>query len=224
METLKNGWVQYWKQRVEDNADYYGKHGSNANKIIKTLKINKNDRVFDIGCANGSYLTDIHKKTNAKCSGIDISPVAIGLNKDKNIRIWVADMEKTGAKSGYYNKIFSLGTMEHNPNSHNVFVELWRIMKKGGLAYITIPNKISLFHITKNIKMRIGLWDLGYEKSFTYWGLKEELEPLGLKIEQYWIEPHLQIANVFNFTDNVLNKLNHKLFGFFIHMVVRKVK
>lgn len=224
MKELDNGWVKYWQERTSEDGTYYGKEGRNSDKIIKILGIKKGEKVLDIGCAIGAHLTDIRNKTGAECYGIDISPIAIKLNKDKRIKLKVADMEKTGYKAGYFDKVFSLGTFEHTPRSLSVFTELNRIMKIGGKAYITVPNKISFFHITKNLKMLLGIWDLGYERSFSPNGLKEITNQAGFEVESLWIEPHLKPGNIFNYLDNLLNRLNKKMFGFFIYVTLRKIK
>lgn len=223
MQELKNGWKEYWKRRVDSDGEYYGKGGSNADHIIELLEIKKKDIVLDIGCAIGAHLSDIAVKTKAKCYGIDISPIAIDLNEDKRLKLKVADMESTGYKNDFFTKVFTLGVFEHTPRSYNVFKELNRIMKKKGLAYVTVPNKYSFFHVTKNIKMKLGIWDLGYEKSFTKPELKELLEKTGFKVRKYWVAPHKQVANVFNLGDNILNKISNQHLGFFIHMVIEKV-
>lgn len=151
MKNLENGWTRYWEERVCSGADYYGKKPNNADKIIKILKINKKDFVLDIGCATGAHLTDIQKKTGARCYGIDISPIAIKLNKNKKISLKVGDMEKIPFKAKMFNKVFSFGVFEHSPKSLNVFRELNRVMKTGGIAYISVPNKISFFHVTSSV-------------------------------------------------------------------------
>ena len=224
MKKLKNGWVNYWKERVKGKGEYYGKHGRNSDKIIALLKIKKSDKVFDIGCATGADLSDIRNKTGAKCYGIDISPIAVKLNKDKKIKLKVADMEKTTFPNKFFTKVFSFGVFEHTPRSYNVFRELNRIMKKEGIAYISFPNKYSFFHITKNIKMILGTWDLGYEKSFTKSEVKKILEKTGFRLKAYWVEPHIKPGNIFNHLDNLLNKLNNKHFGFFINFIAEKIK
>lgn len=223
-KVLANGWKDYWKSRVDEDGYYYGKYGGNADKFIKILDIEKKDSVFDIGCAVGAHLSDIANKTGAKCYGIDISPIPIKMCKDKRLKLKVADMEKTTFPDKSFTKVFALGTLEHTPRSPSVFKELNRVMKIGGKAYITVPNKYSFFHITKNIKMFMGIWDLGYEKSFTRSEIKEIMEKTGFVVEKYWVEPHIQIANPFNLADNILNKINNRTFGFFIHMLLRKVK
>lgn len=224
MKQIKNEWEKYWKDRVTAGSEYYGKEGSNADKIIKILDIKKKDKIFDIGCATGAHLTDIVNKTGAKCYGIEISPVAVKLNKDKRVHIKVADMEKTTFPDKSFDKIFSLGVFEHTSRSESVFRELNRVMKKEGLALITVPNKYSFFHITKNIKMLLGTWDLGYERSFTKSEVEFILKKTGFSLESYWVEPHLKPVNIFNHLDNILNKINNKHFGFFIYMVIRKVE
>lgn len=222
---LKNEWKRYWQERVSSEGEYYGKSGGNADKIIRILKIGKKDRVLDIGCAVGAHLSDIRKKTGAKCYGIDISSVAIGLNKDKKIKLKIADMEKTGYARNYFDKAFSLGTFEHTPRSLKVFRELNRVVKGGGIAYISVPNKCSFFHIIKNIRMLLGIWDLGYEKSFRYAEIKDLLKKTGFELKAFWIEPPTKIGkNPFNLLDKILNRVNNKKFGYFINIVVKKIK
>ncbi len=224
MVRLKNEWKRYWKERTKDGMEYYGKHGANADNLINILEIKKRDFVLDIGCANGTHLTDIQKKTSAKCYGCDISPIAVSLNKNKKIKLKVADMENTGYNDKIFSKVFSLGVFEHTPNKESPYKELNRIMKIGGKAYITVPNKISFFHITKGIKMILGKWDLGYEAGFSAWQMKNIAEKNGFIVREYWITPHLKSVNIFNFLDNTLNKINPNVFGFFLNFLIEKVE
>ncbi|VVB80284.1 Ubiquinone biosynthesis O-methyltransferase [uncultured archaeon] len=220
---LQNGWPKYW-ERAEQGGNYYGKHGANSDLEINILNITKKDILLDIGCANGAILTDIRKKTGAIGYGIDISPIPLKLNKDKKLKLKVADMEKTGYPGNTFTKVISRGVFEHTPRTEKVFLELNRIMKRGGLAFITVPNKISFFHLTKNFKMIIRTWDLGYERSFSKKEIDVVLKKTGFKLERYYIIPHSQVSNIFNWGDNQLNKINKNYFGFFIYFTARKIK
>lgn len=220
---MDNGWKRYWQERISSGGEYYGKTGGNADKIIRILKIGKKDKVLDIGCAVGAYLSDIRKKTGAKCYGIDISSIAIKLNKDKNLSLNVGDMEEIPFKDRMFDKVLSLGTFEHTPRSLKVFKELNRVMKIGGIAHISIPNKFSFFHITKSIKMLFNIWELGYEKSFTYEEINQLVKKSGFELKAFWVEPPTKIGkNPFNLLDKILNKVNNKKFGYFINIVVKK--
>jgi len=223
MQQLENKWKAYWEERTRGNQYYYGKHGANADFFLSKMSISKKDSVLDIGCANGALLTDIQNKTHAQCYGIDISPIAIKLNKNKKIHLKVGDMEKIPFSDAFFTKLISLGTIEHSPNSEKILKEFNRVLKVGGKAYVTVPNKISFFHLTKNIKMVLGKWDLGYEKSFSIYNIRKLAKQTGFELESYWVEPHINPANLFNRIDNVLNKINSHYFGFFFHLIFRKI-
>jgi len=221
---MENKWKEYWKTRIKGNQNYYGKYGSNADFLISGLKLKAGDKILDIGCGTGAFLSDIRKKIkNIKCYGIDISKDAISLNKDKNISLLQADMENLPYKNNSFSAIFSLGTVEHSPNTEKILKEVYRVLKPGGRVLITVPNKISFFHITKNIKMLFGKWDLGYEKSFSPRHFRKLLENAGfIQISETKVIPHPKVNNIFNMFDNLLNKIDSKLFGFFIFQYAKK--
>ena len=54
-----------------------------ARKLPKTLSINPDDKILDIGCGCGSLLVYLHKKIEfqATLEGLDVSPVMVGLAK-----------------------------------------------------------------------------------------------------------------------------------------------
>lgn len=219
----ENRWKGYWKERISQDKDYFGKESENADEIISLLDIKERDFILDIGCGNGSYLSDIKNKIkNSSCFGIEISKDAINLCKDKRIKLVLGDMEDIPFEDEKFDKVFSLGVIEHTNNTQKVIKEIARVTKPDGIILITIPNKFSFFHITKNYKMLIGTWDIGIEKSFTIHQLSKLLKKEGLTLTYAEIRPHFQIANIFNYLDNKMNKINNKLFGFFIWAIAKK--
>lgn len=215
---VSNAWINYYRTR----ENYYGKHGSNADKIISLLNLQKSDFVLDIGCGPGAFLDDIKQKVGSTCAGIDISFDAIKKRHTKGNILIVSDMRWLPFKSRTFTKVFSLGTIEHAPETKAIIGEISRVLKTNGHCYLTAPNKISFFHITKNIKILFGLWDLGYEKSFTPKQLINELKSAGLLVTDYFIIPHPKTSNLFNVADNILNKISNKLFGFFLCVLAEK--
>jgi len=213
-----NAWIDYYKTR----ENYYGKrlNVNYADHIISSLEIQKEDIVLDIGCGPGAYLEHIKQKINSSCFGIDISPDAVVKRSKKNLA--VADMRYLPFKCGTFTKIFSLGTIEHAPETRIIVEEIFRVLKIRGKLFLNVPNKFSFFHITKNIKKILGKWDLGYEKSFTPKQLITELKSAGLFVTDYFIIPHPKTSNLFNVADNILNKISNKLFGFFLCVLAGK--
>ncbi len=218
-----NKWKEYWDERTKSKSDYFGKGGENANWIINDLDIKPKDSILDIGCGNGAHLSDMKKKfKNLQCFGLDVSDIAIKLNKDKKIKLKVGDMHSIPYKDKTFSALFSLGAVEHTPHTLQVLKEIHRVMKPRGKILLTVPNIISFFHLTKRFKMLVGKWEIGYEKSFLPYEFKKLLEKAGFKNVSYYLVPHPRVSNIFNLMDNKLNKLNNQVFGFFIHIIAEK--
>ena len=217
---MVNAWEKYYSER---KTNYFGETVSDASFIIKILDMKKEDVVLDIGAGPGAHLEDIRRKINGvKCIGIEISETAIKKKLSKELDIRPGDMRKMPFENESFDKIFSLGTVEHVPETEQVLREIYRVLKKNGKIYLTVPNKISFFHLTKRFKMLIGKWDIGYEKSFTPMEFRKLLHMAGFKNSKYFISPHLRVANIFNYMDNKLNKIKGKYFGFFLHFIAEK--
>ncbi len=195
----------------------------NADSIIEELGIVKKDNVLDVGCGPGTYLNDIQKKTGAKSFGCDIRTDVFAANKNKKVKLIEGDMLKLPYRAGFFDKLFSLGVLEHDPDHDRVFGEAARVLKKGGKILLTVPNLFSFFHVTKHVKMLLGRWDVGYEASFTIPGLKRLLQKQGLVVEKAYMTPHPEVRNVFNWMDNKMHGFNGERFGFFVRVVARKV-
>ncbi|MEK6935107.1 MAG: class I SAM-dependent methyltransferase [Nanoarchaeota archaeon] len=217
---MVNAWEKYYQER---KTNYFGETISDASDIIKILDIKESDIVLDIGAGPGAHLEYMRQKIpNVKCMGIEISPTAIKKKLSKELDIRLGDMRKMPFRNESVNKVFSLGTVEHVPDTLQVLREIYRVTKSGGKIYLTIPNKISFFHITKNFKMLIGKWDIGYEASFSPRQFRKLLHKVGFKNAKYFIMPHPRVNNIFNYMDNRLNKFKGKYFGFFLHFVAEK--
>ncbi len=220
---MQNKWIEYWKARTEHDGEYFGKEGNNADQIIELLQVQPKDKILDIGCGPGTFLTDIRKKIkNVECYGIDISDIPIKLSKDKALYMQVADMEYLPYKANSFNKLFSLGVVEHTPRTTKVLKEISRVMQPGGRIFLTVPNLFSMFHITKRAKMIMGTWEIGYERSFSGYEFKYRLEKAGFTQVRWFIIPHRKIHNSFNYIDNKLNKISNRYFGFFLYVTAVK--
>jgi ubiquinone/menaquinone biosynthesis C-methylase UbiE len=197
---------------------------ANANGIIKELNIQKKDKVLDIGCGNGAHLRDIRKKTGANCFGADIRKDIFKQNKNRDVKLRYSDIRNLKFSNNSFNKIYSIGTFEHVPQTGKVFSEVSRILKKDGKVLFTVPNECSFFHLTKKLKQFLGIWKLGYEESFTIKELNKILKKHNFIIEKSYIVGHPKVFNIFNWMDNQLNKLNNKRFGFFIRILASKAE
>lgn len=208
---------------LNKDISYSWNKEENADWIIDGLKIGKKDVVLDIGCGIGAHLEDINKKTKAVGYGVDIREDLFKINTNKRLVLKYADMRELKFQDSYFTKVFSLGAFEHVPETDRVFGEASRVLKKNGMILFTVPNKLSFFHITKRAKQLLGMWKIGYEKSFTINELSKIIGKHNLIIKKAYIVPHIKIHNIFNYLDNKLNRINNERFGFFIIVIARKI-
>lgn len=209
---------------LKKNITYTWGNKVNSDWLIKALKITKKDCVLDIGCGTGAHLDDIERKTGARCTGVDIRAELFKESKNRKVKLIYSDMRDLKLRDDSFTKIFSIGVFEHVPETGKVLDEAARVLKKKGKLLFTVPNVLSFFHITKRIKQVLGIWGLGYEASFTIRQLEKMLVKRGFVVERAYIIPHERISNVFNLSDNMLNRISNRYFGFFVNIVARKEK
>ena len=107
-----------------------------ADLTIKTLVIDINDIVLDVGCDNGFVQQKVATAAR-KVIGIDINPDA--LREHYGGEAMVMDATKLVFPSSSFDKIYSLHTIEHIKDLQSVFREVDRVLKPGGLAFFVYP-------------------------------------------------------------------------------------
>ncbi len=105
-------------------------------KLIEVLKLNKNDRVLDLGSGNGLISEYIQKNTGAYFSCIDFSKAAIDFGKDnivnEKITFQEMDMNKLEFEDNSFNSIISIDTLYFVKDLEKTIDEIFRILKPGG--------------------------------------------------------------------------------------------
>ena len=100
-------------------------------------------KLLDIGCGDGTYtlvLKDLLK--TEETVGIEISPEAVGLAKEKGIKAYQLDIdeEKLPFEDASFDIIYCGEIIEHVFNPDHLLEEIRRTLKPGGRCIITTPN------------------------------------------------------------------------------------
>jgi SAM-dependent methyltransferase len=174
----------------------------------------KGKRFFKTDLWNEAKNTQILKHVvdrGATVYGIDISPeitrqALLSFNHSKSRpRVLSADIRKLPYKDDAFDFIYSMGTVEHFPETEDAIRELYRVLKKNGTAIIGVPNKHDIFlrPLLVYVMQKLGLYAFGYEKSYSKKELRCMLEKANFDVEGYgsllFMPGILRILDIFLF-------------------------
>jgi len=110
----RNAWEKCYEAKGQESK----RITVDASGLIDMLNIRSDDIVLDVGCGNGAHLESIERITKC-CIGIDFSRQAIKYRKTNEIIL--ADMRNMPFRDSQFTKAFSLGTVEHVPQTQGAY-------------------------------------------------------------------------------------------------------
>jgi len=146
--------------------------------------------VLDAGCGTGFFALYM-AKLGHKSYGLDFSKESLEIAKklvDKNklhVDFRLGDVRKLPYKDKFFDLIISSGVIEHFPDTSSALREYDRVLKKDGKFIGNVPNRYSIFVISKLFLKLIRKWDVGYEKSFSQNKLKKLLNASHFRIIRF---------------------------------------
>lgn len=177
-----NSWDKIYIKKGKD-------YTSPVNKIPKLVKLFKKynvKRVLDLGCGGGEHILLLANK-NFDVYGIDISKEGIKIARKRlkakghKVHLKIGSIyEKLPYKNNFFNAVISLRTIHHARARKIRFLieEIKRILKPGGLIFITVPKvniskkpKIPIKLIEPRTYLNLG----GEEKGVTHYTYNKEL-------------------------------------------------
>jgi len=143
----------------------------------------KNGRVLDIGCAYGFMLQKFPDSWQK--FGVDVSEYAINIAQKrlpKTIFV-VKNVERSlPFKENFFDVILLNDVLEHLKNPQAALKNVYKILKKEGVLYITTPNlttpRKTLFRYADEKEHHISM--------FSHSELKNLLNTLGFRVKEHW--------------------------------------
>lgn len=133
-EQIFNVW-----QRMEKNHWWYKARRFLVKKLVK------GGNILEIGCGVGSLISALAGK-NRKVIGIDPSKPAIKMAKQKikemnlkGVFIVVGRGEMISFSDDFFDSIICTDVLEHVKEDLSLLIELRRVLKKDGIALISVP-------------------------------------------------------------------------------------
>lgn len=143
---------------LENTADLSLKRKAKA--ILGELNLKSTDKILEVGCGDGYYLSIINQLGNLFNVGLEYDPNALDnaernftnlgikyqrLNKwqdnlKKGTYLIEGDVNKMPFKNNFFDKVIMSEVAEHLPDDLKGLREVYRCLKKGGLLLLTVPN------------------------------------------------------------------------------------
>ena len=155
--------MKLMKEQLKDyyNSEFFISLEKKVNKsrvgrLIKLMKLNNTDIVAEFGCGSGIFYEFIKDKIK-EYFGIDYSKEGIELANKKfanfsNNKFFIENINEFCPKyPDFFDKIFTLDFSEHlyNEDFIEIFQNINKTLKKGGILYIYTPNGDYFLEILK---------------------------------------------------------------------------
>lgn len=87
-------------------------------------------------------------------------------------------------KSGSFDFLYTMGTIEHAPDMDRCVAEIYRVLKPGGVAVVGVPNKHDPFlrPVLVGLMNRLGIYPYGLEQSLSKKELRQMLSRGGFEV------------------------------------------
>ncbi len=108
-------------------------------KIKKILLKNKVRNLIDLGCGDGAFIHAVKKEFSAvNVAGVDISPRRINGLKKRFLKekLYIGDVCNTGLKDKF-DFVHSSQVIEHVEDDKKMVSEMYRLLKDGGILYVS---------------------------------------------------------------------------------------
>ncbi|MGC8979343.1 class I SAM-dependent methyltransferase [Caldisericum sp.] len=138
----------------------------------------KDKRVLEVGVGDGIDHLEL-AKAGAILTGIDITPKSIELTKQNlelhgyKSTLFVADAEILPFEDSIFDAVYSFGVLHHVPNIQKAINEIYRVLKPGGKAVVSLYHKDSLF-----FWLFVFLYDFILKGKFLKMSLKDRISAI----------------------------------------------
>ena len=196
-DSTKQTWDYFWerKQQVEDVY-------SNVDRIINNLKQIthlKNKKVLEVGAGTARDSFELVRE-GANVYVLDYSPLAMKIisrlnqSRQENICPILGDAFSMPIADESFDIVFHQGLLEHFTEPLKILAENVRVLKKGGILLVDVPQKYHVYTLIKHILIFFNKWFAGWETEFTINQLQQLVEQTGVTvIFRYgaWMRPSL---------------------------------
>ena len=127
---------------------YFNYIFSSQNDLEKKIFLPKfEDNTLDLGCGTGFWTNFFYELGVKKITAVDLSKESIDINKKRfeykknNISFHIQNCENLHFENETFDHVNCQGVVHHTPNTQKAINEIFRVLKRGGKASISVYYK-----------------------------------------------------------------------------------
>jgi SAM-dependent methyltransferase len=178
----KKHWDRFWADS-QNLSDVYGTDQRITKHLSGVVDL-KGSRVLEVGAGTGRDAGAI-ASMGAACFTLDYSEESLNLMRGAladHVGIVCGDALGLPFVSESFDVVYHQGLLEHFRNPEMLLEENVRVLKRGGVLLVDVPQKYHYYTVLKHILMIFGRWFAGWETEFTVGGLRRLVEDQGLEV------------------------------------------
>jgi len=176
-----------WKSRKPDRDIIVEKPRIKATLSLLEDLVADNDRIFDLGCGDGTIGLLLKEDYTLTVDGCDISEIAVDRAQShyRIVHQLNIDDEDIPAKSGSYDIVICTDVLEHTLSPRHALNEIRRLLKDDGIAVISVPNYGFVRYRVNSVMGSVPniIRDKRHYNAFTVSYLQELITDCGLDVQ-----------------------------------------
>ena len=190
-------WSRFWRERAEIDEVY-----PTAGRVVEQMAAEGPVRgkiVLEVGAGSGRDSVGLAEQ-GAVSVMLDYSMASLQVAREVAERSGVApllvraDALRMPFRDGTFDAVFHQGLLEHFHNPLDLLRENARVLKRGGILLVDVPQRWHYYTPLKHALIAAGRWFAGWETEFTIGQLRSMVRAAGLRPEyEYgdWCVPNL---------------------------------
>jgi len=195
--SARTKWEKFWEQH--SNVDeIYSTWESLTENLCAAADVN-GLQILEVGAGTGRDSVRLSEK-GARLTVLDYAENAFSKvrqvleNSDTSVNLVRGDGTVLPFEDESFDIVFHQGLLEHFHDPQPLMRENVRVLKKGGLLLIDVPQKYHIYTVIKHILIWMDKWLYPWETEFSWKGLRKLFKDYNLSVEREygdWLVPSL---------------------------------
>jgi SAM-dependent methyltransferase len=131
-------WDAAWQRHGKDGFRATGEVPQMRSRVVEMVP--RAATVLDVGCGVGETMLILRDTKDCICSGLDIAPSAVAAVIAKGMQAKVAALPELPYPDESFDAVVCTETLEHVTDARAVLKGIRRVLKRGGLLVLTVPD------------------------------------------------------------------------------------